>query len=424
MRCTGLRKGLADKSLALWSNGKCPDLLEQTCLQSEPQMSQSIALDLACKFKRHFGAAPQLFRAPGRVNLIGEHTDYNDGFVLPAALELGTFVAVAARADRVLRICTLAFDASAAFQLDDPSPAPRGDWSDYVRGVAIELERAGHQLRGADLMIGSDLPIGAGLSASAALEVGTGYALLQISGAEINLIELAKYCQRAENNFVGIRCGIMDQFISCLGVEGCALLIDCRSVTAKPIQIDPSARLVICDTMVRHQLASSEYNPRRRDCERAVRLLSDALGGVNALRDVTLEVLEKHAALLPDQILNRARHVVAENARALDAVAALEAGDLAACGQLMNESHASLRDEYEVSCPELDLMVELALDVEGVFGSRMTGAGFGGCTVSLVEAGAVHHFTELVGEAYREATGRTPRIFSSSPQRGVGPVEL
>lgn len=386
-------------------------------------MASTIAADLIARFRRLFGAEPRLFRAPGRVNLIGEHTDYNDGFVMPAALDLATCTAIAPRRDRRLRVHSLAFAATVEFDLDDPRPKPRGDWSDYVRGVAIMLERAGHRLTGGDLMIDGDLPMGSGLSASAALEVSAGYALLaNASNIDIDSIELAKCCQRAENEFVGMRCGIMDQFISCRGIEGHALLLDCRSLAARPVRIDPRARLVICNTMVHHELASSEYNLRREDCERAVALLSGPLGGIKALRDVTAAQLAEYAALLPKAAFRRARHVIGENKRVLKAAAALEAGDLTLCGKMMNESHLSLRDDYEVSCPELDAMVDLASGVEGVFGSRMTGGGFGGCTVNLVEAGAVDRFAAVIGKAYRDATGLTPSIFRCSPGPGAGPV--
>jgi len=268
----------------------------------------------------------------------------------------------------------------------------------------------------------STLPMGSGLSASAALEVAIGYALLSVSGEKIYLLDLAKICQRAENDFVGMRCGIMDQFISCHGVEGSALLLDCRSLDAKPLHIDPSVRIVISNTMVHHQLASSEFNQRRRDCEEAVALLSQSIEGVTALRDVSVAKLEQHAQRLPERIFKRAKHVVTENARTLAAVAALERHNFVEFGRLMNASHESLRDDYSVSCAELDLMVELARGVPGVFGARMTGGGFGGCVVALVEAEAAAQFAENVGPAYEEATGLSPEIFACFPGAGVGPA--
>lgn len=383
-----------------------------------------IAHDLAAQFARRFGRTPRIFRAPGRVNLIGEHTDYNEGFVLPAALELATYVAIAPRGDRRLCAHSCTFDATVKIDLDDPAPTARKHWSDYVVGVVLTLDRAGQRLTGADILIWSDLPVGAGLSSSAALEVSVGYALMSVSGIPVDPIALARSCRSAENDFVGMRCGIMDQLISCCGLADHLLLIDCRSLDMRPVRIDPSVSLVVCNTMVRHELASSTYNLRRQECEQGVALLHDRLGGIAALRDVTPRDLAEHADLLPEPISRRCRHVVGENMRVLEAVSALEAGDLVLCGRLMNQSHESLRDDYEVSCAELDLMVEIARSVPGVYGSRMTGGGFGGCTVSLVETEAVDRFTETVGRAYHAATGKAPQIFACSPGSGVGPVRI
>jgi galactokinase len=373
-------------------------------------------------FQALFGGAPKLYRAPGRVNLIGEHTDYNDGFVLPAALELATYAAIAPRGDRTLNVHSLLMDETVSFDLDAAQPKPRKDWSDYVRGVAVVLEKAGQRLAGADLLIDTDVPLGAGLSSSAAIEVATGYALLSNSGRPIDLTELALTCQRAENEFVGMRCGIMDQFIACHGAAGQALLIDCRSLERRLVPIDPNVRLVMSNTMVHHQHAAGEYNLRRHDCEEGVRRLSAVLPGIKALRDVTPEQLERHADLLGPTIYRRCRHVVTENARTVRAADALQAGDLALCGRLMNDSHVSMRDDFEISCPEVDVMAELNAAVDGVYGARMTGGGFGGCTISLVEAAAVETFKEGVARSYRAATGLEPQIFTSPPAAGVGSV--
>jgi galactokinase len=380
--------------------------------------------ELRQKFREEFGGEPRLYRAPGRVNLIGEHTDYNDGFVLPAALELGAWVAAAARPDRRLRIRSLRFGAALEFDLDDPAPAPRRDWSDYVRGVAVMLQKVGHRLTGADLLIDSDVPIGAGLSSSAALEVSTGYALLDLSGIAVDRTELALCGQRVENEFVGSRTGIMDQFVSCYGAAGHALLLDCRSLTFRLVPIAPSVRLVICNSMVRHELAAGEYNLRRAECERGVALLKSALPGIRALRDVGAAELTAHAALLPELTLRRCRHIVTENERVERAGAALDASRVEEFGRLMNASHVSMRDDYEISCRELDILVELAWRVEGVFGSRMTGGGFGGCTVSMVRADAVERFRASLAAGYAAATGITPDILICSPGDGVGVVAL
>jgi galactokinase len=306
--------------------------------------------------------------------------------------------------------------------LDDPAPSPRHDWTDYVRGVAVMLRQAGHRLVGADLLIDSDVPIGSGLSSSAALEVSTGYALLDCAGLAVDRTQLALCCQRAENEFVGMRCGIMDQFISCHGAAGHALLLDCRSLAFRLAPIEPSVRLVICNSMVRHELAAGEYNLRRAECERGVALLAASLPGIHALRDVSTAQLTAHAATLPELTFRRCRHVVTENDRVLRAGVALEAGQVEEFGRLMNESHRSMRDDYEISCRELDVLAELACRVDGALGSRMTGGGFGGCTVSLVRADAVERFRASLTAGYAATTGITPEIVVCSPGDGVGVV--
>ncbi|MGD0187395.1 MAG: galactokinase [Roseiarcus sp.] len=378
--------------------------------------------ELRDRFRQEFPGEPRLYRAPGRVNLIGEHTDYNDGFVLPAALELCAWVAAAARPDRRLRVQSLRVGAAIEFDLDDPAPSPRRDWSDYVRGVAVMLSRAGHRLVGANLLIDSDVPIGSGLSSSAALEVSTGYALLDLAGIAVDRTALALSCQRAENEFVGMRCGIMDQFVSCHGAAGHALLLDCRSLTFRLAPIAPSVRLVICNSMVRHELAAGEYNLRRAECERGVALLKPALPAIRALRDVGMAELAAHETALPELTFRRCRHIVTENDRVLCAGAALDAGEVEEFGRLMNASHVSMRDDYEISCRELDILVELAWRVEGVLGSRMTGGGFGGCTVSMVRADAVERFRASLAAGYLAATGIACEVLVCSPGDGVGAV--
>ena len=374
------------------------------------------------RFKSQYGAEPSLFRAPGRVNLIGEHTDYNDGFVMPSAIDMYTWVGVSQRSDRRLVISSENYSEVSQFDLDDTNPHPRKHWSDYPHGVAVILGRTGHPLKGANLLIQGEVPLGSGLSSSAAIEVATALALLGNSGIEIDRVSLAKICQRAENEFVGMRCGIMDQFISLCGHADQALMLDCRSLEYRLLPLPEEVRLVICNTMVKHELASGEYNKRRADCEAAVRHLSHSLSRVKALRDVTSQELEQYGQGLDQTVLRRARHVVSENERVLLAAEALARGDLKEFGQLMEQSHRSLRDDYEVSCIELDTMVELARKVEGVYGARMTGGGFGGCTINLVKASEVDHFKDIVAQGYRQATGLTPQIFVSIAAEGGGRI--
>ena len=381
------------------------------------------AADLGQKFHQLFGAGPQIYRSPGRVNLIGEHTDYNDGFVMPAAIGFYTWIAIAPRDDRKLLVHSSNFLDSAEADLEGGEPRPRNHWSDYVVGVAVMLERAGHRLRGANLLVHGEVPIGSGLSSSAAIEVATGLSLLGTSGLAMQRVELAKLCQRAENDFVGARCGIMDQFISCCGRVGHALMLDCRSLEYCPLPLPPEVSLVICNTMVKHELASSEYNTRRAESEEGVRQLSRFLPQMRALRDASLEDLNRYSASLPDVIYRRCRHVISENARVTDAATSLERGDLGTFGRLMHDSHVSLRDDYQVSCAELDLMVELAENFPGVFGARMTGGGFGGCTINLVRAEAVDDFQRHVARAYEKSTGLAPQIFVTSAAEGASEVQ-
>jgi galactokinase len=382
------------------------------------------ARDLAVEFAYRFGRLPTVSRAPGRVNLIGEHTDYNDGFVMPAALEFATLTAAAPRPDRRLRVYSMIMDETRELDLDSPPEAGDGDWSDYVFGVALMLEESGRRLCGADLVIWTDVPIGSGLSSSAALEVSCAHALLTAADLPFEAIETAKICQRAENDFVGMRCGVMDQYVSCRGFAGHALLIDCRSLASRNVAIAPNVKLLIANSSVRHQHAGGEYNARREACEEGVRLLRRHLGPIKALRDVTPNQLYAQRRKLPELIYRRCRHIVTENARVLEAERALNAGDFVACGRAMNDSHVSMRDDFEITCPEIDTLVGLAQAVEGVYGSRMTGGGFGGCTVSLVEAAAVDRAAQIMIDGYRVATGREAEVFACAPSDGAGLIPV
>lgn len=367
-------------------------------------------------------AGARVFRAPGRVNLIGEHTDYNDGFVMPAAIGFSTWVTVTPSTDHTLSIFSENFGEKVEFDLNDSDHKPGGHWSDYVLGVAVTLQQAGHRLLGATLRIRGEIPIGAGLSSSAAIEVAACYALLANSGLELSQVEIAKLCQKAENEFVGTRCGIMDQFVSCFGQAERALLLDCRSLEYQLLPLPERARIVICNSMVKHELAAGEYNVRRAQCEGGARHFAQSRPNVRALRDVTKAELQKYGTDLSEAIHRRCRHVVTENQRVRDAATALERGELETFGHLINESHSSLRDDYEVSCRELDVLVEVAQKVPGIYGSRMTGGGFGGCTVSLVEQESVEEFKRLVGQGYEKATGLAPEIYVCSASDGAGEV--
>jgi galactokinase len=371
-------------------------------------------------FALRFSGAPQIVvRAPGRVNLIGEHTDYNDGFVLPMAIDRQVLVAAAPRTDRMVHLYAMDFGAQVSFSLDDIQTDEQQRWSNYQRGVAWALQEAGLDLVGLEAVVTSDVPIASGLSSSAAIEVAMATTWQLLSGFDLGPVQLALLCQRAENEFVGANCGIMDQFISVLGQRDHALLIDCRSLDYRLVPLPLGVAIVVADTMKRRGLVDSEYNARRRECEEGARLLGEHLSGVRALRDVTPQQFDQHASTLPPVIQRRCRHVISENARVEGAVAALEAGDVASFGKLMVTSHQSLRDDYQVSCWELDVMVEAALSMEGVYGSRMTGAGFGGCTVSLVAAKAVEAFSDGVEAAYEAETGQRPRIYVSLPSQGA-----
>jgi galactokinase len=363
--------------------------------------------------------SPRKFRAPGRVNLIGEHTDYNDGFVMPAAINLSVFVSLWPRDDRKLQIRSEQFGDEIEFDLDRPNRASSHHWSDYAVGVAVMIERAGHRLRGARLVLRGEVPLGSGLSSSAAVEVATACALVANSNLTIDRRELALLCQQAENEYVGARVGIMDQFISLFGKEQSALLLDCRSLDYKLLPLPDTVNLVICNTMVKHALASSAYNERRAQCEAGVKHLAQFLPNVKALRDVTLEELEEYGGDLPEVVYRRCRHVVTENARVLAAAEALEQRDLHRFGELMRGSHFSLRDDYEVSSTVLDLMVELAFMADGVYGARMTGGGFGGCTVNIVDVPYVEQFTTFIARQYEHITKLRPEIYVCEASNGA-----
>lgn len=378
------------------------------------------------KFTEHFGGRkPRLFRAPGRVNLIGEHTDYNGGFVLPMAIERETAVAIAPRPDRVIRAYSVNLEDTAEFNLDEAQPLRKGFWMNYVEGVARLLETHGGRLTGAGLLIYSDVPTGAGLSSSAALEIVVGLALSEISGHSIDRVTLAKIGQQTEHDYVGAKVGIMDQFVSAHAKADHALLLDCRTLEYENVPLDTKEyAVVICDTNVKHDLATSGYNIRRAECEKAVELLKNYLPNITQLRDVSVEEFSLYGDNLPDVIWRRAKHIITENTRTLEAAAALKRNDLQEFGSLMWQSHESLRDDFEISCRELDILVEIAKDTEGVLGARMTGGGFGGSTVNLVSREVLEKFKEKITLEYHQATNITPNILVTEASNGADEITL
>jgi galactokinase len=371
-------------------------------------------------FRRIFHSADgiRVFRAPGRVNLIGEHTDYNLGFVMPVALDLATMIAAAPSSDGKLRIYSEHQGEMREWDAGDIGRLERtGHWSDYPIGVAQQLVQAGHAVEPANLLIRSSVPEGSGLSSSAALEVASALALLR--GRAIDPLELALLCQRAEVNFVRVPCGIMDQYVSVFGCENAAVEIDCRSLQHRYVDLPGGIAFVAVNSMVKHALAGSAYRKRVEECVAAVEIVRRRIPGVESLRDVTPEQLEAVKGDLPDAIGRRARHVVTENARVERFVEASAAGDIDAMGRLFVESHRSLQHDYEVSCAELDFLVDSALSIDSVFGARMTGGGFGGCTVNLLRSEAAAKFRERIADAYEREFHVTPAFYQCKPSRGA-----
>jgi galactokinase len=358
-----------------------------------------------------YGKQPDIYKAPGRVNLIGEHTDYNDGYVLPTPIDRHVYVAALPRTDDRFFVHAADFHQSKEFTLCSTRPDPIRPWSNYIQGMVEILRAEGFSIKGSNMVVIGNVPLGAGLSSSAALLIATLRALQGMNELEIDPVDAAYLGRRAENEFVGVQCGIMDHFVACLGMHGQALFIDCRTNEHRLIDMQPTHRIVIVNTMKQRKLADSAYNERRAQCMEAVSIISMKCPEVKALRDVTLELLMKHWALLPTVIQRRAKHVVTENQRVLDAIEYLKMGDIERFGSLMYDSHESLRYDYEVSCTELDALVDATKDLDGVVGARMTGAGFGGCTVNLVEADYVDEFTDKIRESYYQVTAKQAEVY-------------
>ncbi|HSG81990.1 MAG TPA: galactokinase [Gemmatimonadota bacterium] len=371
-------------------------------------------------FKTAFGEkAEWVCRAPGRVNLIGEHVDYNDGLVLPVALELEVAVAFRSRDDRLVRINSADFDETIEFDIDDLAPGSVSGWAAYPAGVAWTLAHAGLPPGGLDATVAASVPVGAGLSSSAALEIAFAAAFRQVAAFDIPNLELARLGQAAENHFVGVRCGIMDQVAAACAIAGHAILLDCRSLEIVHVPLPAGLRIVVVDTGVKRELSVSGYNQRRRECEEAVARLAAVDDDIQALRDVPPDHLEATLQRLPPPLDRRTRHVVGEIERVRLAAAALQQNESQRVGELLFASHRSLREDYEVSCEELDSLVELARQAPGVLGARLTGAGFGGCTVNIVSAALLEDFLAHVSEGYERLYGRAPDAYVSQPAAGV-----
>lgn len=387
---------------------------------------------LIAKFKELFGKEGDIraYFAPGRVNLIGEHTDYNGGHVFPCALTIGTYGIARKREDRELRFYSMNFDSVGVIttSLDDLVPGEKASWTNYPKGVMWAFEKRGCQMEcGMDVLIYGDIPNGSGLSSSASLEVLTGLMLKDLYGFEVSMTDIALIGQYSENNFNGCNCGIMDQFASAMGKKDNAIFLDTNTLEYKhvPIVLE-DAKIVITNSKVKHSLVDSAYNDRRNECETALKELQQVMD-VKTLGDLTEEIFEEHRSAIKDEVRQkRAKHAVYENQRTIRAVEALEAGNIELFGKLMNASHVSLRDDYEVSCEEIDILVNLAWEMDGVIGSRITGGGFGGCTVSLVKNASVDTFIEAVGKTYKEKVGHDAEFYVVEVGAGahVLPLEL
>jgi len=373
--------------------------------------------------EKHFGGSPRVFEAPGRVNLIGEHTDYAGGFVMPAAIDFATFASVSARSDGRVEIWSQNFKEGVTYGAEELPRTRKGHWSDYPLGVLWGLRESGIAVPGFSMALDGKVPVAAGLSSSASLEVATALALLSVADAEMELSAIAKLCQKAENEYVGASCGIMDQFIACHGAQDHALLLDCRSLEFRLAPIPRHLSLVIANTMVKHSVAGGEYGIRRAEVEEGTAILRRHRPAIALLRDATPEDLELWGEEMPDNVMRRCRHIITENLRTVAAADALATGNLKRLGDLMAAAHVSYRDDFEASCEEADIMVGAAQALPGLVGARLTGGGFGGCTVNLVEEEVAVRFAEQLREEYRAATGIEAEIYRCHASAGAHAVE-
>jgi len=364
----------------------------------------------------------RLFRAPGRVNIIGEHTDYSAGFVLPTNTGLYTWITATPRKDRKIHVCANNFNASESFDLDDIEPSGDPGWIDYVRGVASELEHDGATLVGADLSIDGEIPIGGGLSSSASLELALAAAMLGISDQALPAPQIAALCQRAEQRYAAVNCGIMDQFSVACGEKEQALLLDCRTLATEFVRLPDDLALVVTDSGVKHALPDSGYNDRHDECRQAVCILNEVDASIDTLRDASPELLEREKERLGKPLFQRARHVVSEIGRVHEAFTALGDKNLETLGELVRASHASLRDDFEISCDEIETLVAIADGLDGVFGSRMVGGGFGGCVLSIARTENVRDVISRIRESYGKVLGREPWVHTVTPADSAGEV--
>ena len=377
------------------------------------------------EFVRRFGCDPLLWvRAPGRVDLMGSHTDYNQGYVLTLSIDRDTWIAARPRSDHTVTVYSMNVDGGGPFDLDDFTRDEAVPWTNYVRGVADVLQHEGYLPRGFDGLIHSTIPLSSGLSSSAALEVAAATLFDLMGGWSIGPTQLAVLCQRAENQFVGVNCGILDQYSSTMGKSGCALLLDCRDLASEPVPVFEEVRVVACDTRAKRELTGSEYAERRARCEEGVRLLAQFYPGVRALRDVTLDQLAARTGDLPPVVAQRCRFIIEENQRVLQMREALPLGDREAICRLTRESYVGARDLYEIGSPEMGAMMDAMLEASGTIGARQAGAGFGGCMVAFVEAARIDDFARHVRHAYAAATGIQPKVYAVQPSDGAGPVSL